>query len=281
MREVSVLAVVLLALAGCSQGGSPDGEGSVPAADEVALRGSVLDPAVRPLAGATVTIAAANASAVSDEQGQYAFAELPRGTVLVLTVALAGFTSASRQATLPDTGETRLDVVLQPVVSTKGYVDVLKFEGIIGCQAAVVVSEGDPTASDCGSGLDPGKTVWPFPVAPALASAVIEVAWEPGSPAAAGLGARLEHMDGSGGNATELSSVVGRSPLRLVVPQVTAAKLFTQGGDLRLTVYAMPVTDEDEQAVAAAVAVDQRFQAFASLFYVVPATATYSFVEGT
>jgi hypothetical protein len=237
-----------------------------------------MDPALRPLAGASVSVAGSNLTTTSDAEGLYAFADLPRGVVAVVTASHPGHVTASRQATVPDEGGLRLDIVLEPVPTEASYRDVLKFDGVIGCQAAVAVSEEDAHSADCGGQADPGETVGSFAVAPKLVSAVVEVLWEPNTPAAEGLGARLE-MPGVDGNATLLSETVGRSPLRLVVPVQTAERLFAAGGTLRLAVYAMPITDEDEQAAAASVAVDQPFQAFASLFYGTPPSPAYTILD--
>lgn len=272
---VPALLLLLALLAGCSQA-DDKGPAAVERGNAPALHGAVMDPALRPLAGASVTIVGTNASTTTGSEGTYAFAELPRGQVLVITASHQGHVTASRQATLPDTGDLRLDIVLEPVPTEASYREVLKFDGVIGCQAAVAVSEEDARSVDCGGEADPGETVGTFAVAPKLVSAVVEVLWEPSTPAAEGLGARLE-MPGT--NTTLLSETVGRSPLRLVVPMRTAERLFADGGTLRLTVYAMPITDEDEQAAAASLAVDQPFQAFASLFYGTPPSPTYSILD--
>src|SRR5204862_3280133 len=116
-------------------------------------------------------------------------------------------------------------------------------------------------------------------VAPALASAIVEITWSPQTPLADGIGARLDEVQGTAVH--NLTSGVGRSPLRLVVPVQTSARIFAAGGQMRLTVFAAPITAEDEQAAAVSLDADQAFEAFASLFYVVPPEPTYSFVNGT
>jgi hypothetical protein len=241
------------------------------------LHGAVFDTALRPLAGAEVRVG--NASTASDAQGLYSFAGLPRGQALIVTAAFAGFRSASRQATLEDQ-DVRLDLVLEALPSSNGYVDVVKFNGQINCQMMVVVSGAEQEGTDCGKQAGQDADAWPIAVSPQLASAVVEVTWSSTQPAADGLGARL---DAQGGDPdAPVAQVVGRSPLRLVVAQAAAQRLFAaSGGTLTLTVYAMPVTAEDEQAAAAAVVVDQPFKAYASLFYVVPGSPTYSLVNGT
>jgi hypothetical protein len=277
---LAVLPLLPALLAGCGQ--APQAQGPAGTGPEAAaLHGAVLDPALRPLAGATLTVAGSNATATSDAAGLYRFADLPRGQVLVVTVSHPGHVTASRQATLPEDGDTKLDIVLEPVPTQAAYREVQKFEGTIGCQAAVVASEQEARSADCGGDVDPGETAGDFSVGPRLVSAVVEIVWDAATPLADGLGGRLE-MPPAGGaaNGTLLAEGVGRSPLRLVVPVQTAERLYAGGGTLRLTVYAMPVTDEDEQAVAAAVAVDQRFQAFASLFYGAPPEPTYSILDG-
>jgi len=278
VRAAAATAIVLL-LAGCTHAAHPV---AAPAMSPgPVLHGAVLDPALRPIAGATVLVPAANASTSTNAEGLYSFDALPRGQVLVVTAAHPGHVAGSRQVTLPDAGDLKLDIVLEIVPTQGAYRDVLKFDGLVTCQAAVVVSQDDPQPTDCGApAADPGRTVWDFAASPNLASAVVEVTWKAGTPLAEGLGGRIDRV--AGGNATPLAQAVSRSPMRLVVPVDTARRYYgPSGGDLRLTVYAMPITQEDEQAAAAALAVDQSFQAFASLFYGAPPDPTYSFVNAT
>jgi Carboxypeptidase regulatory-like domain len=276
------LLLALVLLAGCAQD-APTPAGPVAPTPEApsVLYGIVLDEAVRPIAGAAVTVTGANLTALSSEDGSFAFPDtVPRERPLVLVASSPGHQSASVQASLPAEGGVQVRIVLPLQAADTGFRDVLKFDGVIGCQASLAVSEEEPRLVDCGGQLDPGKTNWTFAASPKLVAAVVEVSWTAGQPLAEGLGATLTHVE-PGAEPSVLSEVVGRSPLRLVVAQQVAAQRFAQGGELRLDVYARPVTDEDEQAVAATVAAEQKFQAFASLFYGVAPDPTYSFVTGT
>jgi hypothetical protein len=279
VQRAAVLLAFSAILAGCSQSPAPEAPSSPAAAptDPGVLHGLVLDDAIRPIAGATVTALGTNATVLSGEDGSFLFPDdLPREQPLVILANAPRYRSASVQASLPATGGVAVRIVLALESTATVYQDVVKFDGLIGCQTSVAVSEEEPRFADCDAGVGESTTAWVFSASPALVAAVVEVTWEATQPLAEGLGATLSDPKGEG---TVLTEAVGRSPLRLVLAQAAAERSYASGGDLRLEVYARPVTDEDEQAVAATVAVQQSFQAFATLFYGAPPDPTYSFVD--
>ena len=263
-------------LAGC---GSPR-DAAGPAAErddqDSVLHGLVVDEAIRPILGATVTLVGLNLSATTEVSGEFAFPDtLPREQPLVMIVTADGFQSTSRQASLPPVGGMELTITMRPAPSDEGYSQVLHFTGFLSCQGSVATGEDDPHDVQCHGNAVPMQDSWEFAVDPGLLTAIVEVTWTSAQPLAEGLGANLTKVDLPG---PPLSETVGRTPLRLVIPQLRSAQLFANGGDIRLVVYAQPITDEDEQAVAASVAVNQQFDAYASLFYGVPPDPSYSFV---
>jgi hypothetical protein len=268
-----VVAVILLLLAGCARP-APDGTATQDASHP-SLQGVVTDPAVRPIAGAVVHILGTDLSVTTATDGTFAFTDpLDPGQGVVLVVSRDGYASSSLQTSLDPAAPTFVRIVLTLLPSSSGYHEVLKFKGLIGCQVAVALGEGDASGVDCGQQVDSGQTNWVFPVGPALVTAIVEVVWTPTQPFAQGLGGRLEQTRSDGTHV--LAEKVARSPLRLAVPQETARQEFKDGGSLRLVVSAQPITDEDEQAIAAGLGVDQSFEAFASLFYGVPPDPSYS-----
>lgn len=274
---VGALLALCVALAGCGQAGKAGADGGQAAAQGV-LHGVVVDAAIRPVAGAELSIAGRNETAVTGDDGAYAFpGTLPREAPLLVLVHANGFEAASRQTSLPPDGDTQLDIQLVAVPAATGYREVLHFTGLIGCQGAVAVGEDEPQRADCGGDAAPSHAAWDIPLGPGLVTAVVELVWDPGTSLADGLGADLTHPDRPD---ALLAQNVGRSPLRLVLAQQTVGKEFPAGGDVRLTVRATPITDEDEQAVAAALDVNQGFEAYASLFYGTAPDPSYSFVDG-
>ncbi len=282
--QTSLLAPLLLlaaALAGCSgdgDGGTSSTEDPAPVETDLpALHGWVLDPAIRPLSGATVTMLETNQSATTDGDGFYAFPEAPREELLVLVASMDGFRPGSKQVTVPPDLPVRLNFTLEPIPVKTASSEVLNFAGFLSCQGAVEVSE-QRFPFDCSGGTGQAN-VWEFAAGADLAGAVIEVAWDAGTPAAEDLTATLETL-GLGDFNFVLGEVVGASPLRISVPNDVAMKYYPSGGLMRLTVASAPATDEEEAGTGASFAFQQDFQAFASLFYVEPPSPTYSFVTG-
>lgn len=279
MRPASLFAIALLAstaLAGCSEdkGASDD---AAPEPERPPLHGWVLDVALRPLAGVKVQVLETNGTTVTDAEGYYGFDDVPTERFLVLVAALDGYETTSKQVTLPAEGIVRLNFTMVQVPFKQAYMEILPFDGFIPCQAMVEVAE-QQIPFDC-SGGEGVLDVWEFSVSPELAGAVIEIVWEPVTPLAESFGARLETL-GLGDLNVVMSEAKGVSILRLTVAKEVAEKYYAGGGIMRLTVFAMPLTDENEVGAGAAVAVQQPFQAFASMFYIEGPDPTYTVGSG-
>jgi hypothetical protein len=275
MRLLAVVAVLALALAGCSGGKgdggndpSPSGAGSLPM-----LHGYVFDPAIRPLAGVTVKVLDTNATTVTDEEGFFGFDALPAEQFLVIVASLEGFVSGSKQVTLTLEAPVRLNFTLEPKPVQVARMTTAKQDMLVECQVGFAANDDNNTYG-CGTGTQDIDS-WDIGVEANLAGAVIEVFWTPRTSASESIGARLETLELGQLNLV-LSEVVGTSPLRLSVPQVTAERYYTSGGLMRLTVYAAPNADENEAGVGASVLIEQSLTAFASLFYVVPPDPAYT-----
>lgn len=283
MTRTSTLSITLLLLAatvlgGCLADEEPADDGAaVPeptpeAVDRPTLHGWIVDTAIRPLAGVTVEVIEYNETVVTNEDGFYGFDGLPADEALILVAAAEGFMPRSQQVTLRPDAPVRLNFTLQALPTKTPYFDVQDFNGLLGCQATVVVSEQASTA-DCSNG-DPGD-IWEFSVSQDLAGLVLEVVWEQATELSSSLNARLETL-GLGDQNVLLAEAVGESILRLQVPQDVAERLYPAGGQMRLTVTVMPNTDEEESGLGFGVAVNQEFQAFASAFYVEAPPGTYT-----
>ena len=276
MRLLAVVAVLAMALAGCS--GAKDEEGgAAPQAGDTdipMLHGFVFDPAIRPLEGVTVKVLDTNATTVTDDDGFFGFDGLPVEQFLVIVASVDGFVPGSKQVTLAADAPVRLNFTLEPVPVRTPFMQVDKHELVVDCQVGTVAS-GQNNTYACGTGASEGEDFWDIAVAPDLAGAVVEVYWEPTTDAASSIGARLETLELGQLNLI-LSEVVGTSPLRLSVPQLAAERYYTGGGLMRLTVFAAPNADENEAGIGASVLLEQGITAYASLFYVAPPDPSYT-----
>lgn len=274
-RAAAVLLAALL-LAGCSGGNGKD-DGKVPDANAPGalplLHGYVFDPTLKPLEGATVKVLDTNSSGATDPQGFFGFDGLPTERFLVVVATKDGFVPQSKQVTLSPDGPTRLNFTLQPVPVQVPYMQTAKQDLLVECQVGTVVN-GENRTTDCSTGAS-NVDHWDIAVGPDLAGAVVEVFWEPSTAAAASIGARLETLE-LGQLNLNLGEVVGGSPLRLQVPQVTANRYYASGGLMRLTVFAAPDTDATESTAGATVLVQQPLTAYASLFYIAPPDPSYT-----
>lgn len=131
------MAFVLFAvlLAGCSGGGAKD---PTPAAERLepgALRGVVVDAAIRPLEGAFISIPARPEvlPASSDASGNFVLAGVDPGVVF-LEITKEGYLSASLQALMPDEGPPALvQAVLVRLEETRPYAVLESFRGYMEC----------------------------------------------------------------------------------------------------------------------------------------------------
>jgi hypothetical protein len=279
MRWLALAAVAALTLAGCSDGKSGD-PAATPNNPEglPLLHGYVFDPALRPLAGATVKVLDANASTTADDEGFFGFDGLPAEQFLVVVATMDGFTPTSKQITLAVDTPVRLNFTLEPVPIETPYSQVLKQELLVECQVGWVAAD-QFNQMNCGTGV---QEIDQFDIAVdvSLAGAVIEVFWEPTSSLSESIGAKLETLELGQLNLV-LGQVVGTSPLRITVPESTAERYYPQGGLMRLTIFAEPNSDENEAGVGASVLVSQAVTAYASLFYVAPPDPSYSIADAS
>ena len=140
---MAALAVAIL-LAGCSAPKAAEPDASQPVAPAGSLLGVVVDEAVRPLAGAVITIPAlpALAPATTGEDGLFRFDGLAPGAVFV-QVEKPGYLAATAQGRVSDdAGAPVLNVVLRPLAETTPYIVQETWEGIVDCGLGSQVAFG-------------------------------------------------------------------------------------------------------------------------------------------
>lgn len=149
MTPVALLALASLALAGCSGGGGEAGEGGFEEGFEETdvargkglIRGVVLDPAITPVAGATVKLAASGQEAKSDDGGLFLFPDLEPGTHF-LEVSKPGWTSTQQSVdVVADVAEPEIvKVLIQRIPGAEPRAASLHLEGFISCSLGTPVS---------------------------------------------------------------------------------------------------------------------------------------------
>lgn len=254
--------VVALALAGCSA------EAPEKASPESALEGWVLDWLLRPVDGASVQIVGGNGT-LTDDNGYYAFRDLPVGTYTI-QVRADGMQATAGTTSIDIAGQNkRLNFSLAPTSSKEARILTEQFNGFIECSAFVTAEhshggsgrpEGD-NPLDCGT-YSTTNSVWEQEVPPGIDSAVIEVFWEPDTALADRLLIIVDQVmpDGS---IDYITFGEGASPLKVQIPFLVAEERFTAGGTLLLDVQ----IGGSEDDIAAGAAIQEEFTAFTSYFW--------------
>ncbi|MEA3137006.1 MAG: Carboxypeptidase regulatory-like domain [Thermoplasmata archaeon] len=130
--EGLALAMALLLLAGCAQGGGTTAGTEAAAADTGILQGIVVDDAIRPLAGVRIELDG-DVNGTSDAAGAFQFGGVPPGAHVVRATK-AGFSDTVAQADVR-AGEATplLKLVLITDLSTLAYAETQAIEGYVEC----------------------------------------------------------------------------------------------------------------------------------------------------
>lgn len=272
---LSVLLVLLLS--GCTEGS--DAPPGLPLDDRgrvlPTLYGIVVDAAIRPLAGAEVRILGGEAAVRTDEGGRY---ELHRPTGraedVLVTATMQGFLTRTQQSQASAHQSHRLDFVLEADPHVVPHVTILEHGGTMRCTAAVAaVGQGEGVACDADRRVDDRVAPWMWEINPTpnLAGAVVEVYWDAMSPLSQTLTAWLRAPTAGGEGGDVVAQATGTSPLRLEVPEDQARAMGRWTG-IRLHVDLA----EQDGGLPGAAPREQRYTAYASLFYVDAAPSGYT-----
>ena len=306
---LAVPLLILVALAGCANGGGATDEPSTaddfadkgvkPSATTGVLLGVVVDEAIRPVKDATVTISGASeATETTDELGRFAFGGLAPGTYFIKVTA-AQFSTASSSAEVV-AGEEDPPVVrvqLTKLFSQDPYAEIIKFDGYIACAYAIGVGstcvndytrligfvpgcEGgclrDYNVSQQGGNIREFRT----DLGPGWQVVVMENYWEPsvGPPASQGTMSYILSFFNRTDTGHWWAKASGPSPLRLQLDvgetgpgeQNTDAPIPPEG--MRDLFVIFGAGDDD-------VTVNQKFQFFQTNFYYAIPPEGWSFVN--
>lgn len=228
LRLAIPVALLALALAGCSDGAGP---AAVLPADEQPLSGVVVTQAIVPVAGATVRAQPGDLEATTGEDGLFDLGPVAAGTYQ-LVVRAEGYAEAVVTAVA---GPQVAKVVLLATSTDVPYIEVQKFDGYLECTFDIWVSPYQVLGAPCVGVVDlvTGATVssdqWQFVwevSAPGLAGALAEMVWD-AQPTGSHMGMLLRNVAGAGSGVdaggtnvdTQFASTRGPSPLQMWVHQ--------------------------------------------------------------
>lgn len=191
VRAVVVLPLLLAGLGGCLGAGGPDAAAALDLAPGTgAVRGLVVDEAIRPVAGANVTLSGGglDRTALTDEGGFYQFDDVAPGVHVLL---VQGPRHAAIQGTVDvRAGEVSTSRTMVPtLVTQEPYHETLKFDGYIQCGysvsgflSSICVNDythfvGPYTCPDCEHLVD--SRSHDFAVGAGWKTMVYEMTWEP------------------------------------------------------------------------------------------------------
>jgi len=169
MRAVVAAALVIL-LSGCASSGSTPSQQDTGqfkdlkvsvSATTGAIRGIVVDQAIKPIPKVTVSIVVAgvNRTATTDDQGRFSFSDLPPGTYFLVARDLLYKTVQQSVEVKAGVEPPITKVLMEAVFSAKPYHEQTKYKGIITCgyQAPVITATCivDYTTIVCAGGCVP------------------------------------------------------------------------------------------------------------------------------
>jgi hypothetical protein len=275
----AVSALLLTALAGCSDGGKDPVEDAdfkdldlKASSTKGLIRGVVVDDAVRPLAAAKVSVqsAAGPLEAITSEEGLFGFDELEPGTYFIFA-SKAGFkgTQTSTDVVAGVEEPPIVRVLLSPDASfVAPYVETFVFDGFIECSAGAAIDDGNYGVENACS--ESVGTVQPFTNSATFAEHQLagtpmwvqsETVWSSTQAVSSSLSVNFAYPDDSELDGWKDLPVEGKSPLLNTMDEETAAE-YIKNGTLNLRVF--PWTDSYPGPI---VSYQQRFTIFTHVFY--------------
>lgn len=280
MRGWSSGLVLLLLLAGCA---SPTPNSETPSLGEDvdvqvtattgAIRGVVVDEAIRPIAGVQVSLVAANRVLNTTDSGTFAFSGLEPGTYLVEAVRF-GFSSA-RQTVDVVAGDRepramRIQLLRDP--SQVAYSSVQTFTGFIVCTTSAVATCGAPNVVSnvllcpvfnvCLGNVTDDRFGFDLFYEPNATYIQSELVWSSTQPLSTQLSMQMETIVGCDAEYYE-RSVAGDSPLvnYATADEIAAAQI---GGECSIF---HSIFSGDTAGTPLGVTVQQQYEVFSHSFY--------------
>lgn len=287
MRWNALVIVAALLLAGCSsKGGGTEEQRLEDLFDETTvgtgkglIRGIVLDPALTPVPGATVKLVGQE-DKTTDDNGLFVFSDLDPDTYFV-QASKPGWTEVQQAVdVLADVAEPPiLKVAIERIPGAEPRAETLVLDGYISCSAGTPVS-----FHDCNTVEEQRSRVY-FPIQGRPLWVQTELVWE--STQAAGDWLYVvqgvcvcgddEVPDVGPGRFDETPEAT--SPYIARANPEFLADQDAGGENLELVVDASASGPEPDTTNGSGVALNQRFQVYATFFYNLEPDAEWSFVE--
>lgn len=262
MRVGLVLLLLVAGLAGCAEEAAPQ-----EASDETAfeglegrvtddtglIRGIVLDDAIVPVVGATVTLQGESQSTQTNEEGAFLFDDLAPGTYF-LAVSKLGYNATQTSANV-EAGVERPDIVkirLNKDTANQPFVEAAQFDGFIMCSGRAVVI-GLAVCSTVGVGDDDFIRTYEPSFRPEFVQS--ELTWKSTQALGDALSYSITCLSGPpcpDGQVT-IARHEGKSPLLLQINATQAEEFLLGAGEqpisLRVFAHGMEETDVPEEMI--------------------------------
>lgn len=297
---VGLLAVALLA--GCSGGGATDARPDLALEPgKGAIAGVVVDEAIRPVSGAAVLVqgAAQQRNATTGADGTFTVSDLEPGTyVLVAQHPLFDRVQASVEVAEGDTAAAKLQLTRQ--IFATPYSATQSFDGFLVCSVGFFVYASEECGEGVGvpcevpvlgcqrvGGQGNNNAQWDFWLDGGFVrELVVDMVWETSSPTfdEAYLVLATDWTCDPFCIGNELNITTGLDPLRLTAT-ITNGTAKANTGDVNVTsetrfsTFVWPDWGHGD-ASDADVAVNQKFQVFATAFYHLPGPPGWTFLSG-
>lgn len=237
-----------------------------------AVSGIVIDPAIKPLAGATVTLTIPSQkarTATTTAGGTFAFSNVPPGTYFLKVTKPGYVTGQSSVDVVAGTQPMLTKIILQADPAAKPAYEVYHFEGYIECSVRYVANALAACAS-LPSGVGNDKFSVEYPVGGNLSFAYSEMVWDATNEFGKSL--KVEYTDDSDGGLDNFVIDQGESPLYLRANKTDLAGKVTADNPLLIRVFTGSYADS-----GASVTVEQSFDIYTVLFYGFTPPADYVF----
>lgn len=278
MRAILLLlSLIAVAFAGCAEGNQPTLVEEETQADEElratdttgVIRGVVVDNAIAPIVGATVTIKSLQLQAETLEDGSFAFSDLEPGAYF-LDVKKIGYTSVQSSATV-EAGIDKPPVVriqLEQDLESLPFATVDVFAGYLQCGAGI---GGVGALNPCA--LTDSVNTFDIPAGPELNTSQLEMVWKGTNAFGDGLGLGIYNPSTT---ASDFVGVDGGSPLIL---RVAGEQIEAHYGENMETYLARVFPGADANVGTVTVVLEQRFEIFANHSYGFAFDEGWAFVE--
>lgn len=277
MRALAVLAVLCMALAGCSRGGGesagPDG------AAGIVVEGWVIDERIVPVPGAVARLAGLGIEASTDEGGHYRV-EAPPGTELVLVVEAAGYKTASAAVAAHSGMHHVLNFSLERLPVAEPYHEVQSFDGLLRC-GVVATTQEDPSRPHehqgvrCSQLANDSANRWAYTLPADTTGVIVEVAWDAQSDVARAMVLKVT-VAATGEQVAFLEST---SILRVQLSSIKLAQERQAGHEELIMALEPGAGSGNHEHGAVGAFVQQQFTIYATAFFNGPVPPAYSIAD--